>query len=223
MGGEFVVSMLRRRGLRANAGSPTPILPSEYQQVEWIQADAIGAYINTLLLPSAENKIVIRGKFYKESWNGKEEVIVHGYSGAATAIEVGFSATRNRFICYSGSQSAAIVDSRIYGVPVLFEAMIKYGAPESKSIALDIGGTTLSATSNSANSRQRAPFIIYDPTNFFFVGRVYGISFEFDDVPAGDFVPCYRKADGTIGMYDTVSGSFFTNAGTGTFSKGADV
>jgi hypothetical protein len=38
-----------------------------------------------------------------------------------------------------------------------------------------------------------------------------------------DFVPCYRKADGVIGMYDLVTDTFFTNAGTGTFTKGADV
>lgn len=39
----------------------------------------------------------------------------------------------------------------------------------------------------------------------------------------GDFVPCYRKSDGEIGMYDLVGKQFHTNAGTGTFSKGNDV
>jgi hypothetical protein len=38
-----------------------------------------------------------------------------------------------------------------------------------------------------------------------------------------DLVPCYRKADGVIGMYDLVSGAFFTNAGSGSFTKGANV
>lgn len=38
-----------------------------------------------------------------------------------------------------------------------------------------------------------------------------------------DFVPCYRKADGEIGLYDLVSATFFTNSGSGTFIKGADV
>lgn len=38
-----------------------------------------------------------------------------------------------------------------------------------------------------------------------------------------DFIPCYRKSDGEIGMYDTVSRTFYTNAGTGTFLKGTDV
>lgn len=38
-----------------------------------------------------------------------------------------------------------------------------------------------------------------------------------------DLVPCYRKSDGVIGMYDRVSGAFRTNVGTGTFTKGGDV
>lgn len=45
-----------------------------------------------------------------------------------------------------------------------------------------------------------------------------------------DFVPCYRKSDGVIGMYDLcgticslTNTPFYINAGTGTFLKGADV
>lgn len=37
------------------------------------------------------------------------------------------------------------------------------------------------------------------------------------------FIPCYRKSDNEIGLYDTVNDVFYTNAGTGTFLKGGDV
>ena len=37
-----------------------------------------------------------------------------------------------------------------------------------------------------------------------------------------DLVPCYRKSDGEIGMYDIIGDKFYTNAGTGTFIKGQD-
>lgn len=33
----------------------------------------------------------------------------------------------------------------------------------------------------------------------------------------GDFIPCVRKSDSKPGMYDTVSQTFYTNAGTGEF------
>lgn len=38
-----------------------------------------------------------------------------------------------------------------------------------------------------------------------------------------NFIPCYRKDDEVIGLLDIVSGVFFTNQGTGKFSKGADI
>lgn len=38
-----------------------------------------------------------------------------------------------------------------------------------------------------------------------------------------DFIPCYRKRDDEIGLYDLVEGVFYTNKGTGLFTKGADV
>ena len=38
-----------------------------------------------------------------------------------------------------------------------------------------------------------------------------------------DMVPCYRRSDGEIGMYDRVSQTLFTNAGSGIFTKGPSV
>ena len=38
-----------------------------------------------------------------------------------------------------------------------------------------------------------------------------------------DFVPCYRKSDSVIWLYDLVNSVFYTNAGTWTFTKWADV
>ena len=38
-----------------------------------------------------------------------------------------------------------------------------------------------------------------------------------------NFIPCYRKSDGEIGLYDTIRQRFYTNDGTGTFLRGDDV
>ena len=37
-----------------------------------------------------------------------------------------------------------------------------------------------------------------------------------------NFVPCYRKSDSVIGMYDLMNNQFYTNAWSGTFTKGTD-
>ena len=38
-----------------------------------------------------------------------------------------------------------------------------------------------------------------------------------------ELIPCYRKYDDTAGMYDLVSGEFYTNAGTGEFIVGPEI
>ena len=44
-----------------------------------------------------------------------------------------------------------------------------------------------------------------------------------DDNLLRDMMPCYRKSDNVVGMFDLVSQTFFTNAGTGVFTVGEDV
>ena len=53
--------------------------------------------------------------------------------------------------------------------------------------------------------------------------RWYYVKIFDGDLILRNFIPCYKKSSGEIGMYDTVSKEFFTNQGTGTFLKGNDV
>ena len=57
------------------------------------------------------------------------------------------------------------------------------------------------------------------PANkFYSKTRMYYLKFcAQDGALLRDFVPCKRVSDGVLGMYDVVSGTFFTNKGTGTF------
>lgn len=56
--------------------------------------------------------------------------------------------------------------------------------------------------------------------DFWFEGYIYG-SLLIDN--KFELVPCYRKSDTVIGMYDLKTKQFFTNAGTSNFEKGPDV
>lgn len=53
--------------------------------------------------------------------------------------------------------------------------------------------------------------------------KIYYFKFWRNQKMIGDFVPCYRKSDDVAGMYDFVTKTFFTNAGTGTIGVGPDV
>lgn len=53
--------------------------------------------------------------------------------------------------------------------------------------------------------------------------RIFNLQFYDSDILKIDLIPCYRKSDGEIGMYDLVNSVFYTNDGTGTFLKGNNV
>lgn len=38
-----------------------------------------------------------------------------------------------------------------------------------------------------------------------------------------EYIPCYRKSDGEIGLYEKFTGQFLTNTGSGTLDKGTDI
>lgn len=57
----------------------------------------------------------------------------------------------------------------------------------------------------------------------FSFARIYAYSIYNDSETKIHLIPCYRKSDGEIGLYDTINNIFYTNLGTGEFLKGADV
>lgn len=65
--------------------------------------------------------------------------------------------------------------------------------------------------------------LFFPHSSRYFYGKLFYCSFSIKDELIRNFIPCYRKADNEAGMYDLVSGEFYTNAGTGSFIVGPDV
>jgi hypothetical protein len=63
----------------------------------------------------------------------------------------------------------------------------------------------------------------YTGTNLSRPGRFYSIKISQGGDVIREYIPCYRKSDGVIGLYEMFTGQFLTNAGEGEFSKGADI
>ena len=63
----------------------------------------------------------------------------------------------------------------------------------------------------------------YSASPYYASVKLYSCKFYDNGILVRDYIPCYRKADNVIGLYDSINGVFYTNAGTGTFTKGADV
>ena len=57
---------------------------------------------------------------------------------------------------------------------------------------------------------------------YLFVGRIFYLKLYTGNKYI-KLIPCYRKSDNVIGMLDLVNNVFYTNAGSGTFTKGNNI
>lgn len=192
-------------------------LPAEYQRVEYIsKANNVGAYINTGYVPEMNTNVYVRA-----SINGKRDQKFFGGFGSGTSGSAGFALgqvgdTWRATIGLGWTAiGTAVVDEPTDFLVELRETqytiwidnqMLLRGGNRELVYPLYI----LAANYNNSVSGG-------------FGGNIYRVTVRRGDVVLRDYIPCYRKADGVIGMYEIVTETFLTNAGGGSFGKGADV
>lgn len=100
----------------------------------------------------------------------------------------------------------------------LYEYNVSLNAAKIDGITVGTVGN-IGATNNTIHIFQRN----YQASPLTASAKLYSMKLYENAVKVRDFIPCYRKSDNEIGLYDLVNGVFYTNAGSGTFAKGADV
>lgn len=200
-------------------------MPSAYQQVEWVEAGMnIGAYIDL-------------GIKYSEGATVKIQIMADGNYSQCYAFGAAENSGKTRFMisapysnaykayCYftRGGNYASLVSTLQNGCNLL-KFSIKNGTSRAENLTDGYTGTLTADTYSMT-----APLLLfaqhYNGSPRFGGARRIG-TFEYydkDDVLICSLLPCYRKSDGVIGMYDTVRQQFLTNVGSGSFTKGADV
>lgn len=200
-------------------------LPAEYQEVEYLENTSEGAYINTGAVPSLSGtKFHIKYQMLSGSFlfgcgrNPRLACVMRPYS-------IQF---------YIGSDGVpSIVNYTLAGIFSKVVAFSGYltGSETGRYLDITVDGTTSRFIppdgAISGSFSDSLPFYLfawqYGDTLRTGRGRIWGFSMEVGGNLVRDMVPCYRKADNVPGFYDLVSGSFSTNAGTGSFVTGADV
>ena len=102
---------------------------------------------------------------------------------------------------------------------VISKKIVVFG---NNKITATIGGETKSRNKGSG-AVHTARFFASDTSTYSSKMRLYSAKIYKSDNLIRNLIPCYRKSDNEPGMYDAVSGTFFTNAGTGEFVVGNDV
>lgn len=206
---------LRRKVMAAGMGG----LPSAYQRVEYLEGNG-DQYIDTMLIPSnnfaveiTQNGNVSGGYYFGcfdtiNSGNGRFALYVSGTSGAIRTVNLYFSKY--------GTQSITSASS------VTFNA-------DENTVFFDKNGITVNGVFAKANADSTEIFTSTVSAYLFGVhsgsiGLIKSATVQIKSAKiynstllVRNFIPCVRKSDSKPGMYDTVSNTFYTNAGTGEF------
>lgn len=196
-------------------------LPAEYQEVEYVQATGTQAFFTDV--PIQDGLTVDSVQTFAMGDN----YLFGGNNG-------------NVQICFNGTYNSRLQSSYngyyywTGGFDVQTNNTTKYHVVQTQRNGSQIGflddvqilNGTRSTTKDTSAGKTAALFgqrNASDVLNAFYKGKVYSCKVSKDGTLLADFVPCYRKADGEIGMYDLVLQKFYVNEGTGVFLKGADV
>jgi len=202
-------------------GKRTSIIPSIYQEVEYIESTGTqyfktdidvqdGLTVDSVQTFTKNDTYLFGG--YAENSNDNKSCFNGTWANAVqSAYPTGYYAkgivSRNDNAIYhvvtthSNSQITLTIDD-----------VVVYNATTTGRVEI-IGQK---ATCFGATSKSNGVQNIYG-------GRVYSLKVYKEATMLANYIPCYRKSDGEIGLYDTVTGKFYTNEGTGTFLKGVDV
>lgn len=193
----------------SGGGSSDPVLPPEYQEVEYIESDGNQYTVPFVMAFLPTTLIAIR--FARMSGTNEQAAFgAHADPGLSNGmIELGIAA---------GSSAA--------GVTAWVHCQI-WQAYEAGTT-----GNPCSAIARATNTLTNHYVTLCKYRGYMLNGRLYCCKvYDLkDDALSGNpyeltfkAVPCYRKSDGIIGFYEVVSGTFLTNAGSGTFVKGPDI
>lgn len=195
---------------------------SDFQEVEYIESTGT-QHIDTGYIPNNNTRVVcdiLWTEFNNSYWGG---------FGAAT------SSTSRAYECYVFS---SYVNWNFYNHSYGADGSLGYRGSTNTRYHIDANKRVFTIYNSSGTQLKQiaaqdgtftAPYTMYlfgshRASSGHGKCRFYGHTFIYDNgTLVREFVPCYRKSDNVIGMWDKVNKQFYTNGGTGTFTKGGDV
>ena len=199
-------------------GAEAGTLPSGYVELEYLESSGT-QYINTEIVPKSTTRIVSdfsfvelpSGSLAASGWvngGGKQFWFGVGSDGKFKAAVTGNSTSSSTGVAAdTGRHSFDISTSTLEFDGTEF-------ANQGSAFTDEASGNTLYLFAGHVTW---SPYVAYQTKMRLYSCQIYdGASL------VRDFVPVRRVSDSTLGLYDCVAGSFFVNAGSGSFSAGSE-
>lgn len=198
-------------------------LPAGYQELAYLQSNG-GQYINTGVIPDDAIGFYIDAQ--KTSNNNSGSIIIgcRQDSGNTRCLINIDDANGYGGYFYLGWNGLTSTSEHIPAGLNRFTAKINY-KNNRKGIVSDVEYAALNTQLTNTLGTFSQPLYLFGSNNygsFFYghVGKIWNVKITSGSDITHDYVPAKRNSDGVVGMYDLVSNTFLTNAGTGTFSYG---
>lgn len=205
-------------------------LPNEYQEVEYIEGTGT-QYILTDIIPDDTTGVYLKMLCTEYNYN----LVYFGSGYHYPSINNGFwigDSNNNQFYSrwdtlFSNVQKNILSEDVLMMNDTLYEFYFNFRNNRiitrndiqyvnglhtlgTKTVPISIFGYN-NDTGNGSNVTHIGKYKLYE----FIITKESNI--------IANYVPCYRKSDNEIGLYDMVTKKFYTNSGSGTFIKGDNV
>ena len=207
-----------KQGKWTSKTKPAVSVPAGYTQLEYIESSGT-QYINTGISAPNGFKAVIDWEF--KSINEYDNVIGADNGGPTFNLLCVGSANDYYWQLGAGhtkdSSTKPAVNTR-YNINL---------STEKNSAYITVNNETLLTFADSNTRTTNNLFIFADDekgtAKYFSSAKMYSCKIISNGSVVRDYIPAKRNSDGVGGRYDLMSKTFFTNAGTGTFTAGAEL
>lgn len=202
-------------------------LPAEFQRVEYIGSRATDPNawptISVPITIEDPKRYVFKTTAQIREANTATKNVVGMYGGAEYFCAFFYSATQTNVGAWKNNITVSVTGISERNTKIItLRTIVNMVDGKLLTINEETAKSAFSSANTPAIGGNLLVFDSHNDTSKFY-GDVYEVEVFHQDSSVVHLIPCYRKADNVIGMYDLVSETFYTSTTSGTFIKGADV
>lgn len=193
-------------------------VPDTYQEVEYVSCSNGAQYFDSGFLPDYTLGFKFQIEFGIDT--AYRYCLASNYNSGGAGLSLELDANRKaRLWLNNGS-----VDQRIGTINLGLVKNTVTFSYYNNVWRVDCNGTKASGNHNTTLCSRATMYVFLDrakrTSTFPRPLRIYSLRMYSGDTLERDFIPCYRKSDNVIGMFDRVHRVFYVNEGSDSFLKG---